>query len=314
MIIKKSDIQSIIVTKEREFKHRSITFLNNIAFNAEKVSVDNISEAAAQIEQNPKILNLLIDGKDFFSLLEANSDELKKICSKPELIAMMYIDRPIPEEAIKKIGLSNLYVKRVPFEKGHFNDAFHNRGGKATTGVFGQSGGQEGSNLGMSHAGLAAAPAAKPNAPKKNLTAFEATAHVRDTIPMLNIIDKNRSALEQVFKIGQIFNGLVGAFAYFSKKDGFQEMRNLAIVVDEISRYHEKNKPEKISDAHYELLYNSVRSSFLILQALRDNQSPDSELLEKARKQHDIYLKTDELEKRDMVDQGEIDQLLENLK
>ena len=47
------------------------------------------------------------------------------------------------------------------------------------------------------------------------------------------------------------------------------------------------------------------------MQALRDNQTPKAELLEKSKELNEIYLKTDELEKRSMVDQGEIDKLLE---
>ena len=307
LIIKKSAIQSIVVTKDREFKHRSITFLNNIAFNAEKIAVDNVAEALAHIEQNPKMLNLVIDGTEFYSLVDTYAEDLKKLCEKPDLIALMFVDKPVPEETVSNLALSNLYIKRLPFEKGHFNEAFHNRGGKGTSaGIF--PGMQDSAKQGAGQSGSGAA--AKTPTQKKNITAFEATAHVRDTIAMLTIVDKNRGTLDQVIKIGQIFNGLVGAFAYFAK-DGYQDLKNLAIIVDEISRYYDKSDLDKISDKHYELLYNSVKTSFLILQALRDNQTPKAELLEKSKELNEIYLKTDELEKRSMVDQGEIDKLLE---
>lgn len=281
--------------------------MNNIAFNAEKISVDNVAEALAHVEQNPKILNLVIDGKEFYSLLDTYSEELKKLCGKSELIALMFVEKAVPEETIAGLELSNLYVKKLPFEKGHFNEAFHNRGGKGgASGVF--PGLQEVTKPGANQSGPGSTNA---TGPKKNITAFEATAHVRDTIAMLTIIDKNRGALEQLNKIGQIFNGLVGAFAYFEKKGGFQELKHLAIIVDEISRYSDKNDKDNISDDHYDLLYNSVRTSFLILQALRDNQTPKAELLEKAKQLNEVYMKTDELEKRDKIDQGEIDKLLE---
>ena len=161
MLIKKSQIQSIVITKDREFKHRSITFLNNIAFNAEKISVDNISEAVAHIEQNAKILNLIIDGKDFYSLLDTYAEELKKLCGKTDLVALMFVDKAVPEETLQSLDLSNLFIKRIPFEKGHFNEAFHSRGGKGGSGIFSTAQQTDGQKLGLSHAGLSAAPAAK---------------------------------------------------------------------------------------------------------------------------------------------------------
>ena len=82
--------------------------------------------------------------------------------------------------------------------------------------------------------------------------------------------------------------------------------------MDEISRFYDMSDSESVSEAHYDLLYHSVKTSFLILQALRDNQTPKTELIDKAKEMHQVFLKTDELEKRDMVDQGEIDKLLES--
>lgn len=312
-MIKKSQIQTIILTKDREFKHRSVSYLNNIAFNAEKLVIESVGEAIGLINSDPRYLNVLIDGRDFGFLLN-DIEQIKLICKKPALMAVLYLEDKPPKDKTEQIGLPNFFIFQLPFEKSHFNEVFHNRGSN--------SGSDQGaSNKGGSTFGGLVASVINKNeasnplkpAPKqapKNLTAFETTAHVREAIAMINIVDKNREAIDQIKKIGQIFNGVVGAFGYFSNKKGFNEIRDLSIIIDDVSRYYENGNESSISSPHYELLFNAIKTSFLILQSLRENKEPASEQLSNAAKIHEDYLKMDELKKREIFSQDAIDEMI----
>lgn len=309
-MIKKSDIQTLILTKEREFKHRAVSFLNNIAFNSEKISRENVSEGIATLNHNPKLLNLVIDGENFFGLITQEMESLVQICSKPDIMVLFYVNDKQFSEIKEKIDIKNLCIRKLPFEKNHFNEAFHNRGGanpaSAGSGVF------------PSAPKIVTSAAKQPNkskedVAKKNITAFETSGHLRETIAMINIIDKNRSAVDQVVKVGQIFNGVVGAFAYFANKPGFSELKNLAIIIDDVSRFYIKESKEKIADNHFELLFRAAKASFQILQKLRDDKEVSKELLKEAHDINDFYMKIDDIVKREQFDQNEIDKMLENM-
>lgn len=313
-MIKKSQIETLIICKDREFKHRAISLMNNIAFNAEKISVESGKEAVILINQNPKLLNIIIDGSAIPELIQGELEELKEICAKPNLMAVMGFDAKQKELSEINHGLENLVTTILPFEKNVFNDAFHNRGGKGGNMLSGgyQSVFQKPNFPSVGNQGQGADGSGDKKA--ANTVAFETSAHVKDTVAMINILSTNRGALEQVSKVGQIFNGIVGAYGYFSKKDGYKELRELADIVDTVCRqYEDFKKGDTISDEHFDILLNAAKGSYLILKELRANSEIPKDLIENAQQTIEKFKNSGSMKKKENISQSEVDDLLDSL-
>lgn len=301
-MIKKSQFESMIVCKDRDFRHRCINFLNNIAFNAEKRVTESPEEAVGIMAANPRTMNCIIDGAEFPQLFpDGDLSWLKKICIRPEVMVIVYVQDENSLKSFKKDPEShNIFIFAMPFQKIHFNQAFHIRGESQEP----PSGaGAESKGAGQTQASGQAA---------RNILAFETSGHVKDTITMINIIGKNPEAIDQVMKVGQIFNGLVGALAYFENKAGCRELRHLAIMVDEISRYYTEEKKSRISDEHFQIFHDAAVTSFRILQLLRENKEVNPDLIRQSVSLREKYDGMQEFRTRETVDQDEIDRMLED--
>lgn len=308
MLIKKSQFESLILCKDRDFKHRAVNFLNNIAFNAEKQSVENIQEAKALIETNPRILNVIIDGTDFKQLLDGGGlKDLQAMCQKPELMAAMYVPEADQAYTKKEHGISNFFCFVLPFEKNQFNLVFHSRGAQKGDGGSSPLSVFQGAKK---PAASQVKPQESESSAKKNVIAFETSGHLKSSLAMLNIVEKNREALDQVQKVGQIFNGLVGALAYFGNKAGYKQLRNLAIMIDEVSRCYDDKKSQKISDDHFKLFYQGSINSFKILQHLREEKEVEASLIESSEALFSTFSSMEEFKDKHTCDQDEIDKLL----
>lgn len=278
-MLKKSQIQTLIFCNNRDFKQRATMFLNNIGIHTEKHSVQSIEEAKeilSGMNSNPALRNLIIQGDSYPDLFKPNSEDLKAILQPDMMFALAYFSEETFADFNKDYGFKNLMIEQTPFVQNHFNQAFHNRGAGGPVKNAAPSGL---SALGISAPIKSASKPAKP-APKKNISAFEASAHVKETIDHLNNIAKDRSDLAGVLSIGQTFNGFIGAFAYFGEKKGYLQLRQLAKIIDITSRdYTEDSQKTEITPEHSKLMLESARTSFRILQLLRDNKEIPDELV-----------------------------------
>lgn len=318
MVVKKNEIQTVILTKDREFKHRTVNFLNTIAFNAEKTTVTTIEEAEQCLLNVPKVLNVIIDGTLFGQQVDAAFDKIKDMTEKPDARVLVYLDDAGMATFTKaNHGIANLFFEKLPFSKKVFNDVFHKRSGGFDMGgdpasPFGKATGSEGQVPSAAAPSAAATEAAKKSV---NVTAFEASNHVRDTIAMINIVGKNREALDQLRFIGQKFNGIVGAFAFFPKMDGYKELRRLSGIIDMISRHYDKHRElGKIADNHYNMLLRSAKTSFLLLQALRDSSPIPPEFKTECEAVDKEFSAQKEIDDSHSIKQDDIDNLINDLK
>lgn len=302
-MIKKSDIQSLIVTADREFKHRAINFFNNAAFNSEKLTVGTLPEASSQLINNAKLLNLLIDGSVFGARINEEFVQVTALFDKPDLYGIMYLPERMPKPfEHQNHGVKNLGVYSLPFNKIHFNEIFHRR--------------RSGSVDIPGEGGSSPFPAAaKPPVEKKpiSVTAFEASNHVRDTIQALKALDTDRGALEHLHQAGQRFNGIVGTFAFFTKLPGYKELRRLAIIIDRISRHYVDNAEiKKIEDSHFKLLIDAAKCAYSLLQDLREQKPIPADVMGLYSKVEEDFKKTG-IQDAENVTQADVDSLIENL-
>lgn len=317
VVTRKSEIESLILTADREFKYRAVNFLNNIAFNSEKVTVSSIADAKSTLEKNPRVLNVIIDGELFASNIDTYFTEgVKTLFTRQDVIGIMYLSEKLFKDfKHHNHNLPNLVVDRLPFDKRVFTEVFHKRSSLK--------------DVSSAKTGQEAPPSKNPFARLENVTAtsnqedaaakskksvsvsaFEASEHVRDTISMINIIGKNREAFEQMKVVGQKFNGVVGAFAFFPNLSGYTELSHLGHIIDRISRhYDEMTKKEKISDEHFNLLLDAAKCSFLLLMALREQKPVPAEFTDTEKKIMERF-KASGIEDAKKVSQSEIDELL----
>ncbi|MDD9950474.1 MAG: hypothetical protein OXT67_02810 [Zetaproteobacteria bacterium] len=311
-MLKKSQIQTLILCKDREFKQRATLFLNNSGIHTEKFSADSFETGLELLASNPKIKNLVVQGDFFTELLDQKLEALKKILANELMYALIYFSEDKYEQYKKEYNIHNMLVEKVPFAQSHFNTAFYNRGSEGS--------GKSQAASGLSAFGITAPIKSSPNAqnasstkkPKPNLSALEASSHVKQTIEYLNIIIKNRKDLERVRSIGQVFNGFIGAFAYFKGKSGFTELHKLAKIEDLVSRmYPEDGENQEISAEHCELMLDAAKASFKILQLLRENKVVPEELTQESEALWATFEKLGGKDS-DLLDQDAIDSLLDD--
>jgi hypothetical protein len=266
--------------------------------------VEGLREASAIMQSNPKMLNIIIDGELFADAFDENLAKVTELCRFPNaMILLCLTDEQAKAYSVKEQGLVQLVVKPLPFDKAVFNDTFHGRGGKSQSMTL--------SPFGQTVATVPKEPEAKVTKPV-NVTAFEASGHVRDCIAYLNVLDRNRSAFDELAKIGQVFNGLVGSFAFFAKQASHAQIRDMALCIEAICRYYQDGKSEKVSDEHFQVLAQAAKSCFKILQLLRDEQPVPEAMIKDAQSvtQHCVAL--NDIKMRTSISQDDIDLLLAN--
>lgn len=304
-MLKKVQFESVIISDDREFKYRVLSFLNNSSFNAEKYNVSTLAEAKAKQTANAKIMNIIVDAK----ALNLNHEmaALKDLAGRPPMMVLVYTTPEGLEDLREKDHkVPNLFIRALPTDKLHFNEAFHTsreQKGKPTN-PFGAP----------VVASTTPPPAKESAAPAKSITLVEASTHVQETVEMIRVLGKDKSKLEILAQVGQKFNGLVGAFPYFAQKDGFKQLQGLAQVIDVISRhYQEPGCPSSVEENHFKLLVASAKTSYLMLLALRENKALDPAVLQEANHCLQQYEQASELKKPDTQSQDAIDALLTNM-
>lgn len=300
MTVRKEQSKSIIVTTDKEFKQKTVNFLNNIGFPAEKFTVDSASELFSKADLDHTVRNIVIDAQNCFPRDEDMAKKLAHYGKKPRFKILVYAEPETVEELEKDATFSpctNLFFAKLPFDKRAFNDAFH--------------GAISGSKFPSSNLQKRRAPTGKvDDGTPKNLSAFEASAHVKDTIGMINELAKDKQEFKTVSLIGQRFNGLIGTFAFYGDKPGWKELRQIGQQIDCIARTYQLGDKGPVADKHFELLVNLAKSAFIILQDLRNAKEPQKAELEKATAMTNLVDKDPDIINKTALDQESIDSLL----
>jgi hypothetical protein len=291
--LRKEQIKSILLCKDREFKRKSIGFLNNSAFAAEKFGVEQMTDALEILERDLDIENFVFDASPFKSdELRTALDLYQRRAKNPDIRFLIYLDESYQakEKDIVLQFLPKASIYFLPPAQNHFNKAFH--GGRAVPDA------------------PASTEAAKQDG--KQLTLIETSSHIKETVDLLNSVSKDKSRLDILQNIGQRFNGIIGTFSFFGQKGGYGKVKDMATIIDDISRTYEQSENSKeITEKHWQILKESATTLYLILKDLRESRQVTQSYIDKANALTAVYQQDNDIRKRASQSQDEVDRILD---
>ncbi|WP_141733002.1 hypothetical protein [Oligoflexus tunisiensis] len=288
-------MKSILLCKDRDFKRKAVGHLNNSAFAAEKFVVEKMGDALEILERDLDVENFVIDASPM------SSEEIKSMlelyqrrAKNPEVRFLIYLDE-VYQSKEKDVILGLLPKAQVfclPLAQNHFNKAFH--GGRVIP---------------------EPPPPSPPEQASKDgpaLALIETSAHIKETVELLNSVSKDRSRLDILKQIGQRFNGIIGTFSFFVGKPGYAKVKDLATIIDDISRTYEDSEDHNaLTEKHWQLLMESAKTLYLILKDLRENRPITTSYGDKATTLIALYKKDGDIRKRSSQSQDEVDRIVD---
>ena len=295
MSITKEKDRSLIFCTDGDFKRRITNLLIEAAFPAEKYTVSSVKDAKIQFDAHSRVVNIIMNGADFegkkiFMVLNELRDHFLARDGVKILIYLsdeQYIDLP----AELKENKQKVFFFQVPVTKIDLNSVFN-------------------PIKQVKHVQVPGTQQQKSETPTKNVNFIETSKHLQETIDSLNSLSKNRSDLEALLKVGQRFNGLFGAFSFVADKPGYKELNTLAHIIDDIARHYESGDKKEIGEDHFNLMLESAKCSFSMLQPLRDNKPLGDNHLKVFQIISDKYAKHTEIKRRSGASQQDVDDLL----
>jgi hypothetical protein len=288
-------MKSILICKDRDFKRKAVGHLNNSAFAAEKFVVEKMSDAVEILDRDLDVENFVVDASPMSSdEIKAMLDLYQRRSKNPEVRFLVYLDEAYQSKEKDVIlgVLPKAQVFFLPLAQNHFNKAFH--GGRAIPEPPPPSPSDQNSKEG---------PA---------LALIETSAHIKETVELLNSVTKDRTRLDILQQIGQRFNGIIGTFSFFGGKPGYTKVKDLATIIDDISRTYEHSEDHNaLTEKHWQLLMESAKTLYLILKDLRENRPLTTAYVDKANALIALYQKDEEIRKRSSQTQDEVDRLVD---
>ncbi len=301
--LRREHIKSIIVTQDREFKHKAITFLNGSAFAAEKICVQQMQNALDSLVADGDCLNFIYDAtavktEDLTQSLTA----FARTKATAEVRLMIFLtESQTAEKAIVQKLTPQANLWHLPMAQAQFNKSLSYSKNIALKGKESEAKAATPTPASQDKDSNKAAP---------SLSLVEASAHLKETVDLLNAVAKDKKRVDAVRLIGQKFNGLIGAFAFFTQ-GGYPKMRELAKIVDDIARTYSEDQNLVITDKHWELLSESAKTLYFILKDMRENRPVTASYIAKADALLSEYAETSDISRRQSQSQDEIDQLLD---
>jgi hypothetical protein len=308
MVISKDKMKNVILSIDRGFRSHVSRLFTDISFSGEKFFATTCEEAIAAIKFDRLALNICIspdnlETEDYLAKLAM----VNQAVAGTQIVALAYfrVDQSREMAEIRE-SLSNIHLRLLPVKRSEFVAIYRTQ----------RLSGVEGfkppiitkDNLNKE----------KSNNRKKALTSaalnfFEATQHLRECVEDTNKILSNPYDIAILIKIGQKFNGLVGTYCFLKEKDGYKELFQLGVVVDDLSRTYGKIVGENVMIAphHVELLVDCIKSSFSLLKSLRAGQELNPSLISSATQLYEKYLAAEDIDKRKLESQDAVEALVE---
>ena len=295
MGIQTEKIKSVILCKERGFKNACVGILIDIAFPAEKIWVESAEAAWIKMAGEAQAENLVMNGNDFesdsiSSILSEIHKNLLTVRQKKSLKFLVYLSESDGKN-IEKLKEDYPYMKFKTGQptKGDFTETFNPI--KIVSAVVGKNN--------------------KKPAIASNF--IEATKHIKSTLSLINEVAHDKSKISEFTGIGQKFNGFIGTFSFMGGKEGFSQLKNLAIIIDYTCRYYQSDKaPKVITSEHFNLVLESAKTSYLMLKHLRNGERIPKDQMASAEKISLEFKNYPELQ-RTQFDQNSVDALMESL-
>jgi hypothetical protein len=253
-VAKKEVIQSLVVTKNAEFKHKSVQMLNNIAFAAEKHTADGVVDAESMIAGNKQIGNIVLDATDKVASYAILNDGalIGTLQEKPDIHALFYASPealgPLKESRLG--ALNNVLIAALPIDRKHFMEVFHTRRKAPPVPVQ-----------------INAAPSRPKLDEDLKAAAVDAAGHLKTVVAHINGVNADPARLDLLAEVGQRYNGIMGTFAFFGTAPGAAELTDIGNIVDAIARSYSKNPGWlRITDSHLRLLSSCCKATVPILR------------------------------------------------
>lgn len=307
MTIYKDKIKNVVLSVDRSFRSQASRLYIDAGFPGEKIFVASVSEATSILRFDKFALNICLspDNLETPEYLEILAN-VNTVVTGTSILALAYmrIDQARDMNEVKS-GLPYLNLRLLPLKRSDFISVFRSMRGNSVEGFRPPEITKDGKIDGR-------------DSPKKSgkegavLSFFEATKHLRESVDAVNILHKDPQNLDLLLRVGQRFNGLVGAYCFLQNQPGFKELFHLSVVVDDISRnYKQPSAIQSVDARHLELLTRSVRCAFLVLKRLRDGSEPEPSQTEEAMQLFENYLADTTITKRELVSQDDVEDLLE---
>jgi hypothetical protein len=312
MAVSNEKAKSVILTANRDFRATAVNMLNNLAFVSEKLTANSIDEIRVQVARDRTLVNIIIDAAgmsdpEFGHLVEKWDDILKG----KEARALIFYQESQKALMEKHNAVTSTWahstIKLLPQAKPHYVECFYSARKQGSAAFPGAQ------VVKPAEATVKQTPPPTPNAqPQKNISFFEASGHVRDTIESLNKIIKDRSAVADLVKVGQRFNGIIGGFAFFGDKPGYRELVQLADWIDNVAReYAIPDQRKEATEQHVNFVMDAAKCSYLMLKELRETEKITDDSKGKFNLCKSAFDQINDIKKKSKNAQVDVDQLLE---
>ena len=148
----------------------------------------------------------------------------------------------------------------------------------------------------------------------KNVQLVETIKHLKETIEHINGVASNRKDINAVLRVGQRFNGVMGTFAFFGAKDGYQQITWMSEVIDCICKTYEpvEGEPpkEEIIKDHFDMLLKGAKLTFQMLKLMLDEQPLTADQKKSADEIFKAFKARTDVYQRNSKSQSEVDAIL----
>lgn len=166
----------------------------------------------------------------------------------------------------------------------------------------------------VSQARIDAAIGTKTGQDEAQRQAFvETSQHLKTAIEHLNVVFKDRTRLDALATVGQLFNGVFGTFAFYRERVGSDALIDLSTLIDDLCRSYGQGAGELVEEEHVQLLRDAAETCFYILKDLREGRQPAEAHKSKVRELVARAQQDPRISKRQSIGQADVDQLLDDL-
>jgi|GEM_PF-2403639 len=315
MALANERMKCVIMTSNRDFRQAAINMFNGIGYPAEKLPASSFDEIRIMLQRDRTVANILIDA-NIMSAPEFGHFVTKwgEIMEGKEARCLIIYDEQMKPTIEKHAETTAKWAAHTllfqgPATKPHYVNTFFNLRKQSPF-------------PGVSQPAAAAptpppaqakpAPPPPPKQDPKLAPFFEASGHVRETIESLNAIMKNPADRPALQKVGQRFNGIIGAFKFWGDKAGFSELVKLSDAIDTVARNYPTTSTDPIKKPHLEFVLTAAKCCLIILKELRETQTISASSKEEFTKVNAVFTGFSDLKLKEQQSQADIDSLLDS--
>lgn len=302
-MLNQSKIRSIFLTTDRDFRAFGIQLLNECGYTGDKVFGFSIQDLDKILKTEKDCGNIVLNGREQVGKeLVGYCERMHQLLGLGTTMQVLVMFEPSSQAAFIgdiKDRFFEYNFKPLPIEKKYYLETFYSRNPDYQ--AF------------MTKRAKRLAELTGPVKPTAaTQTFFEASAHVKETIELINKLASDYGQTKLVLDIGQRFNGFFGAFSFLYGKEGFSELTDLARLIDNIAFTYETSGA-MLTEEHFKMLHQAAKGAFLVLKDLREGKPIVAETKSLCAAVIAQGAKDPSLQRKAQADQAEVDALLEQL-